>query len=303
MGCANCGLSFCNKCVRQKCRIPSKGSNEYGVCRICYTQLTVGGASNSTTNIIPPPDILQKRLESLDNPISTLIISGTEESRLPSLHQTITPTDSQLLERLKKLKKSGKGLPPSEWELRKRLAVLQGTNEYVQAPSKPLSFTKDTRTDVQQADALLEEFMNERDIELAQNPQNQIEARIANLRGMGVRPNEGSYIANLHDSSQSSDEDEVDKITRKIMDEVALEEKTRSSDLRVTITTSGTPPTKGNSTERPPSPELPWCVLCNDDAKWRCHECDDLYCDRCNRETHKELGDTDHTVVPYKRRD
>lgn len=299
LGCANCGLSFCHKCLRQKCRIPSKGSGEYEVCRICFTQLSsASGARHSATNI-PPPDILQKRLESLDSPISTLIMSGTEESRLPSIPPSIIQTDSQLLERLKKLKNPSKVPPPSEWELRKRLAVLQGANEYVEAPSKPLSFAKDTRTDTQQAESLLDQFMKERDIALAQNPQDQMEARIANLREMGVRPNEGAYITNLHDSSESSDEDEVDKITRKIMDEVALDEKTQPCSLRPV-----TPPAKSSgTTERPASPELPWCVLCNDDAKWRCHDCDDLYCDRCNREAHKEWGDTDHKVVPYKRKD
>lgn len=56
--------------------------------------------------------------------------------------------------------------------------------------------------------------MNERDIELAHDPQNEIEMRLANLREKGVRPNEGSYISNLHDSSGS--EEEMDKITKKV---------------------------------------------------------------------------------------
>lgn len=61
----------------------------------------------------------------------------------------------------------------------------------------------------------MEQFLNEREIELAHNPQEGIEARLASLREKGIRPNEGAYISNLHDSSSSS-EDEVDKITRKV---------------------------------------------------------------------------------------
>lgn len=56
-------------------------------------------------------------------------------------------------------------------------------------------------------------FITERDIDLARNPEEGIEARLASLREQGVRPNEGSYISNLHDSSGS--EEEMDKITRK----------------------------------------------------------------------------------------
>lgn len=75
-------------------------------------------------------------------------------------------------------------------------------------------YIPDTRTDQQKTDSLLEQFMNERDIELAHNPQEDIEARLATLREQGVRPNEGPYISNLHDSSGS--EDEVDRITKKV---------------------------------------------------------------------------------------
>lgn len=75
-------------------------------------------------------------------------------------------------------------------------------------------YTPDTRTDHQRVDSLLEQFMNERDIELSHNPQEDIEARLATLREQGVRPNEGQYISNLHDSSGS--EEEVDKITKKV---------------------------------------------------------------------------------------
>jgi hypothetical protein len=76
-------------------------------------------------------------------------------------------------------------------------------------------FTIDTRTDQQKADSLLEQFVSERDIELAHNPQDEIEARLATLREQGVRPNEGPYISNLHDSSSS--EEEMDKITKKVI--------------------------------------------------------------------------------------
>lgn len=75
-------------------------------------------------------------------------------------------------------------------------------------------YIPDTRTDLQKIDSLLEQFVNERDIELAHNPQEDIEVRLATLRGRGVKPNEGPYISNLHDSSGS--EEEMDRITKKV---------------------------------------------------------------------------------------
>lgn len=49
------------------------------------------------------------------------------------------------------------------------------------------------------------------------------------------------------------------------------------------------------------SPELPWCVLCNEDAKYRCLDCSgDLYCKQCNIEVHRNWGEADHKVVPFK---
>ncbi|XP_070181315.1 abscission/NoCut checkpoint regulator-like isoform X3 [Littorina saxatilis] len=47
--------------------------------------------------------------------------------------------------------------------------------------------------------------------------------------------------------------------------------------------------------------ELPYCIICTEDALIRCIDCDmDLYCNRCFKEGHKDLGLTDHRSVPYK---
>jgi len=45
----------------------------------------------------------------------------------------------------------------------------------------------------------------------------------------------------------------------------------------------------------PGSDEFPWCCICNDDASMRCYDCDDdLYCQRCFTEGHKQFGLFDH---------
>ncbi|XP_017768176.1 PREDICTED: abscission/NoCut checkpoint regulator [Nicrophorus vespilloides] len=305
-GCSSCGLSFCSKCLKQKCRVPGKGLAEHSVCKACFLKLSAGSSCAAAAVSIAPPDAYLKRLEALENPMSPPItMYSRNNNALTSLRAGLSATDLELLDRLEKLKDDGKGLPPTDSELRQRLATLRGENNYVEGPSKQQVFAKDLRSDQEKADSLLEQFLTERDIELAQNPQLEIEARLASLREKGVRPNESSFIKNLHDSGGSS-EDEVDKITKKIMDEVALEVRcpveSSSSSSRMVVPPPPAPPSAvlENDVDELQVEELPWCVLCNDDAVVRCLDCGgDLYCKECNKEAHRNWGDTHHKVIPY----
>lgn len=76
------------------------------------------------------------------------------------------------------------------------------------------------------------------------------------------------------------------------MDEVALDERTAANSLPTSQRPGGKPDLS--------TPELPWCVLCNSDARFRCLDCGDLYCTECNREVHRAWGESDHRVVAYR---
>lgn len=77
------------------------------------------------------------------------------------------------------------------------------------------------------------------------------------------------------------------------MDEVALEERFPN---RQEV------PLFSNHSNRKTnlSPELPWCILCNNDAEYQCLDCGDLYCSNCNKEVHKEWDEMEHKVITYK---
>ncbi|XP_044746209.1 abscission/NoCut checkpoint regulator isoform X2 [Coccinella septempunctata] len=324
----------------------------------------------------------------------------------------LTPADQKLVDRLEKLKdEKNKSPPPSETELRRRLAQLKGEN-FIESSAKNLLPSVDNRTHQEKVDGLLDQYTSERDIEFQHNPQEEIEARLATLREQGVRPNEGTYMSNLHDSDDS--EEEIGKITKKIMDEVALEQAThpqlsnknsntsdksdksleqwcalcnkdpkfrcfnhimydtgtsrhvdesflqhflierdihllhKSEDIEQRLaelrdqdveksscdgpllsslpdssnsdsvdfmvrkvmdevaleekTKASSSGTEGEPDESLDDTEvLPWCVLCNEDAHFRCLDCGDLYCSKCNKEVHKQW-DRDHKVVAFTRK-
>lgn len=81
----------------------------------------------------------KRRLECLENPAAPPITVYKNNEKLQNLRTGLSPVDQQLLDRLEKLKDKAKGPPPSEFELRRRLADLKGENTYVEGPSKLVS--------------------------------------------------------------------------------------------------------------------------------------------------------------------
>lgn len=80
-----------------------------------------------------------RRLENLENPAAPPIIMYKQDNKINALRRGLSPIDQKLVDRLEKLKDEGKGPPPSESEIRKRLAILKGENNYVEGPIKPVT--------------------------------------------------------------------------------------------------------------------------------------------------------------------
>lgn len=83
-----------------------------------------------------------RRLESLENPSAPPITIYQQNSKLQKLRSGLAPADLQILERLERLREDrNKIAPPSESEIRHRLANLKGENPYVEEPKKTVTIT------------------------------------------------------------------------------------------------------------------------------------------------------------------
>ena len=94
-----------------------------------------------------------------------------------------------------------------------------------------------------------------------------------------------------NDHSDDEDADSTENVISRIMEEVRLED--RLSPLE--------PGVVGDRSQEGEPEELPWCVICNEDAKMRCRDCEgDLYCHRCFREFHTDSDERNHRVETFK---
>ncbi|KAF8773794.1 Abscission/NoCut checkpoint regulator like protein [Argiope bruennichi] len=108
-----------------------------------------------------------------------------------------------------------------------------------------------------------------------------------------------STMQKKKETESEDDEEEADKLVEKLLatqlDDVDMEEMDSLNDLDADKSSS-----KAGNKESVDEEELPWCVICTEDAKIRCFGCEgDLYCSRCFKECHDSLDIKDHKTCPY----
>jgi len=119
-----------------------------------------------------------------------------------------------------------------------------------------------------------------------------IQEQLARLR---VRPVDSGKV-DVEEEDEDEDLEDEERLIKQLMAEARLDQ-----DLG-----GGGVPTKppgganGGATAGEPE-ELPWCVICNEDALVRCLGCDgDLYCTACYKEFHVGEDPNEHRMEKFK---
>ncbi|CAG9565532.1 unnamed protein product [Danaus chrysippus] len=179
-------------------------------------------------------------------------------------------SNTEIIERLQKLK--GDIPTTTDSELQAKLANIKGV-PLSAVQSKPVLPVQDTRTEQEQADDLLKQYMEE--TKIYENYKDEfdhlvsdIESRLQNLKGSVCTISMPDQSSKSIDDSED-EEDTVKKILEKVKAETALE---------------------GNVISEPVLDELPFCEICNEDATLRCLGCKYLFCKRCYME-HRDDDD------------
>lgn len=210
------------------------------------------------------------------------------------------PADTHLQNRLDQLKQndgdsSAAPQPVTDLNLNQRLAKLQDRDFVEDKPNRDI-FRIDQRSDQEKVNDLVERYHNEVALDEASDPIRDLEERLNKLRGVAgksdtVQP-EGSKPLVAPD-----DEDDDKKFVKKILAEAMLDAQLHITDEERELMEGIPKPPKDYDLE-----ELPWCTICNEDAKIRCVDCDgELYCKACFREIHDDEDYRRHQTKPYQK--
>jgi len=123
-----------------------------------------------------------------------------------------------------------------------------------------------------------------------------IQEQLARLR---VRPTSSGGVehskVDVEEGEDVDDIDEEERLIKQLMAEARLDQN-----LGVGASLPHGGQTDGATSGEPE--ELPWCVICNEDALVRCRGCDgDLYCTACYKEFHVGEDPNEHRVEKFKR--
>ncbi|XP_049785119.1 abscission/NoCut checkpoint regulator isoform X2 [Schistocerca cancellata] len=315
VGCPNCGFSYCAKCLKYKVIVPKLGTSHHLVCQDCYKKLENHQHIGSSEPVLPPSQAVIKSLESLENPAKPPIIVYVQDQRLKNLKHGMTSVDREILNRLEKLREERKQQPaPNEEEIARRLATLKGQDpDYMQAISrKQVYMIPDTRTDIEKTHDLVKQFMEEDELAAKlEKPEDEITRRLAILRGKQDNSQKQQEKTLEGGTDTAVSEDNPDALLAKLTSEMSdageakdLSERMKKLSVKKKMSIDGSSSDDEEEiTEEviKRDTELPWCIICNEDATKRCHGCNgDLYCDRCYAEGHDVWDMKEHKTSPFK---
>ncbi|CAH0728490.1 unnamed protein product, partial [Brenthis ino] len=277
-GCPGCGFSYCSKCLNHKIFL-HKINSESKVCSKCSQTAN----SNEPTKIVPP-DAYYKRIGVVDTTINKdLNFMNSSEREIYNRLQKLKEDkqiekNHDITTRLKNLK--GEVPSTSDAELTAKLANLKGV-PISAVQSKAILPTPDLRSEQEQADDLMKQYMEKANIDTKYKDEfeglvSDIENRLQKLKSTSA--GEQEKVTTASDTDDQSDNEE--NLLQKIIEEAKAKVKFEESEICDTVVD-----------------ELPFCEICNEDAKMRCLGCKYLFCKICFNE-HKDDDGCDR-YEPY----
>nr|XP_039254246.1 abscission/NoCut checkpoint regulator-like isoform X1 [Styela clava]XP_039254253.1 abscission/NoCut checkpoint regulator-like isoform X1 [Styela clava] len=127
-----------------------------------------------------------------------------------------------------------------------------------------------------------------------------LERKLKTLQGMSPQIDLFAPISkprtNFNDLSDEEELDIIKRLTAEAGLEISLANKLDGSTEQYDMNVADT----GFKPSEKESSDLPWCIICNEDASLRCHGCErDLYCLRYFKEGHDSYDLNDHKTSKY----
>ncbi|XP_058813961.1 abscission/NoCut checkpoint regulator [Topomyia yanbarensis] len=290
-GCPSCKYSFCSKCLRFRIILDNQHKD---VCLRCH-ELSKNGTveAKNIDNQSSDSSVLDAPIESK----SSTIISATVHAK--PLVNSIVDADGHIRKRLASLKQNAhetkQASTSSETtvsDIEKRLAALRGVKHIDYTESNRTFFMqRDNRNQEEKTMDLLKQFTEEHHMYNAISNYrlaaiDDIEKRLSALKD---EPN-----VRVHQTSsgvtqeEENEEKAAEELAKQFLEEAAIESKKHVGNCDGVLNSLDIPDPIDPSELK----ELPWCIICNENAVIRCISCGgDLFCHSCFRECHDDDDD------------
>lgn len=290
LGCVKCNRVFCKKCL---CYDSLDDKNKK--VKVCLRCFKIG--DDSFSNRKEKSFKIEELLEVKPNEFTVPIL-------LPATTSSAVNVD--IRNRLDLLKDNNDNKDSSNEtdnidDIKQRLANLKGV-EYKASTNKIL-FATDTRSQQEQIDDLLKQFVEEKEINCQYETEgndsaktgtiDDIERRLAILRGQDPDKIKSPMDQEFKDETE---QEEIDRTVLNYIEEAQLPEFSVDPAEQEFIDSIPLPPS-GNKKD---IEELPFCEICNEDAVIRCSDCVNLFCHKCFLEFHDEEDYKTHKTKPYE---